>query len=75
MTISRDLATIAGGDAGATSHLKSGLEFRGFGQVQFALGQRLGKEFLDLELFAVLGHGQLADQQVTSPLQHLFLAE
>ena len=51
------------------------LEFRGFGEAEVALGERGGQEFFYFGLFAVTGHRQFADQQVTGALQHLFLAE
>ena len=51
------------------------LEFRSFREPQAALGERLAEQFFDHALFAVLSHGQLADQEIASPLQHLLLAE
>ena len=36
---------------------ESGLEFAGFGEAEFALGQVQGQEFFDLGLFAVAGDG------------------
>jgi PilZ domain len=53
-----------------------GLCFRdGLRKAELGFGQRLGKQLLDLELVAVLGHGKLADQQVAGTFQHLLLAE
>jgi len=40
-----------------TRKLESGLEFAGFGETEFALGQVEGQEFFDLGFFAVAGHG------------------
>jgi four helix bundle protein len=37
------------------------LKFRRFREPQLVLGQCLGEQILDLALFAVLGHGELAD--------------
>ena len=52
-----------------------GLEFRCFGEAQFALSQGSGEDLFYLGLFAVAGHGQFADKQVAGALQHLFLAK
>jgi len=54
---------------------ESGLEFGGFRETQFALGEGEREQFFDLGFFAVAGHGQFADQQVTGAFQHLLLAE
>ncbi len=42
---------------GMTSGVKSGLEFAGFGEAQFAFCQVEGQEFFDFGFFAVAGHG------------------
>jgi hypothetical protein len=57
------------------SDLGSGLEFGGFGEAQFALGQGEGEEFFDLCLFATTGHSEFANQKVAGTFQHLLFAE
>jgi hypothetical protein len=45
------------GEFSCSKKVESGLEFGGFRETEVALGQGQGKEFLDLGLFAVAGHG------------------
>jgi hypothetical protein len=52
-----------------------GLEFGGFWEAEFALGEGQGEEFLNLGLFAVAGHGQFADQEVAGAFEHLLFAK
>ena len=51
------------------------LQFAGFRKFEICPGESLGQQNLDVCLFAVAGQGQLADQQIAGPLQHLLFAE
>src|SRR5216684_3563870 len=52
-----------------------GLQFAGFGELEVVLGESLGEQDFDIGLFAVAGHGQFANQQVTGALEHFLFAE
>src|SRR5208283_5520716 len=52
-----------------------GFHARRFREAQLAFRQRFIKEVLDFRLFPILGHRQLADQQVTGAFQHFLFPE